>query len=244
MKKVDLLPSLLTTCNLFCGVYAIIMGLGGKVEYAAKLIFVAMFFDFFDGLVARLKKASTKFGVEYDSLADLVSFGMAPVLIVYSNYIANTGRFGVGLVFIYIACTALRLARYNVQKVSVQRRYFVGMPAPAAAGFISAVVLFIRVNNLPQLASLLPMIIVLLSFLMVSTFKYPSISVLNLGKKKPFIYLVVFVVCGSIALFQLELFLLLFFISYFLLGFVRTKHWEEAVLLVQNKAGMLNEGVN
>jgi len=216
------------------------MALGDRLPFAARFILIAMFFDFFDGLVARLKKATTKFGQEYDSLADLVSFGVAPAIMIYLAALRNAGRLGMGVVFIYVACTALRLARFNIQKVSVQKRYFLGMPTPAAAGCVASVLLFNSAHPLPFANIFLPLLAILLSFLMVSTFKYPAIGMLNLSKKKPFINLVIVILCGAIALFQLELFLLLCFSAYLVLGLIGGRRWEEEVAPGLSKSGWEN----
>lgn len=220
MKKVSLLPSLFTTGNLFCGSYAVVLILNGKLLPAAWFILAAIFFDFLDGQVARLKKVATRFGLEYDSLADLVSFGFAPAVIVYMISLKDLGRLGIALFFIYIACTALRLARFNTQKAVPQKISFLGLPTPASSGFISSI--FILNNKYPCdiLFRILPVLILILAALMVSTFNYPALGMLNLWKKKPFLNLVIVILCGTMVFLHLELFLFLCFAAYVLSGIV------------------------
>lgn len=220
MKKISLLPSLFTTGNLFCGVYAIVLVLEGKILSGAWFILSAIFFDFLDGQVARLKNMATRFGLEYDSLADLVSFGFAPALMVYVTFLNGMGRMGIALFFIYITCTALRLARFNTQKVMPQKISFQGLPTPASSGFISS--MFILNNKYPLsfLIHIMPILVLILSALMVSTFKYPALGIFNLWKKRPFLNLVAIILCGTMVFLHLELFLFLCFVGYILSGIV------------------------
>lgn len=229
MKKVSLLPSLFTTGNLFCGSYAVILVLNGRVLFGAWFILIAIFFDFLDGMIARLKNVVSRFGLEYDSLADLVSFGFAPAIMVYTISLKGLGRMGVALFFIYIACTALRLARFNTQKVSLQKVSFSGLPTPASSGFIASV--FILNNKYPCeiLMRILPILMLVLAALMVSTFRYPALGILNLWKKKPFLYLVAVILCSTMVFLHLELFLFLCFAGYLLFGIVG---WKWAIVPV------------
>lgn len=230
MKQIYLLPNLLTTGNLFCGVYAIVLALNGRFLASAWVILAAIFFDFLDGQVARLKKATTRFGLEYDSLADLVSFGLAPIVIVYLGFLKGMGRIGVGLVFIYIACAALRLARFNAQKATLEKVSFIGLPTPAAGGFIASGIIFVSNNSYSAWIHLGPIIVLALSFLMVSAFKYPGLRVLNLWKKRPFLNLVTIILCGSMIFLHLELFLFLCFLGYALIGLIKSKRLYKVIL--------------
>src|SRR5262249_59126887 len=135
-QTIFLLPGLLTTGNLLCGFYAIVLTLGGHHEWAASSLFVAMVMDSLDGKVARLTRTTTQFGVEFASLADVVSFGVAPGLLLYSWALAPLGRVGAGAAFLYVICGALRLARFNVLTGVTDRRYFIGLPIPGAAGTV------------------------------------------------------------------------------------------------------------
>lgn len=223
MKKISLLPSLFTTGNLFCGSYAIVLVLNDKIVPGAWFILVAIFFDFLDGQVARLKNMATRFGLEYDSLADLVSFGFAPAIMMYLVYLKDMGRMGIALFFIYIACTALRLARFNTQKIAPQKISFLGLPTPASSGFIASVFILNYKYPCPILNRIMPVLMLVLAALMVSTFRYPALGILNLWKKKPFLNLVAVILCGTMVFLHLELFLFLCFSGYVLFGIVGWK---------------------
>jgi CDP-diacylglycerol--serine O-phosphatidyltransferase len=139
-RGIYLLPNLFTTAALFSGFFAIISGMHGNFENAAIAIFAAMIFDGLDGRVARLMNAQSKFGAEYDSLADMVSFGVAPALVVFSWALADLGKFGWAVSFIYVACAALRLARFNTQIETADKNYFTGLASPAAAAVMAGLV--------------------------------------------------------------------------------------------------------
>ncbi len=139
-RGIFLLPSLLTTGNLFCGFLALILTTQGRFTEAAVAVFVAMVLDLLDGKVARLTKTTSQFGVEFDSLADVVSFCVAPAFMLYMMALAPLGRAAWLGAFLFVICGALRLARFNVYTGVVDRRYFVGLPTPAAAGMVVAVV--------------------------------------------------------------------------------------------------------
>lgn len=218
MKNVSILPSLLTTGNLFCGAFAMVLALNNKIYSASWFLFVAMFFDLIDGQVARLKNVATKFGMEYDSLADLISFGCAPAIMVYTGYLKDTGRMGIALFFIYIACTALRLARFNTQKASQQKVSFVGLPSPASSGFIASVFILNNEYSFVILAKIMPVLILILSALMISNFEFPAVGILSLWKKKPFVNLVALILFGMVAFLHFELALFLCFFGYVLSG--------------------------
>jgi CDP-diacylglycerol--serine O-phosphatidyltransferase len=139
-RGIYLLPNLFTTAALFAGFYAIIAGMRGDYEAASIAIFFAMFLDGLDGRVARLTNTASKFGAEYDSLSDMVSFGVAPALVVYSWGLADLGKFGWSVAFIYVACAALRLARFNTQIEVADKAWFTGLASPAAAAVIAGTV--------------------------------------------------------------------------------------------------------
>src|SRR5213078_373225 len=143
-KSAFLLPSLLTTGNLFCGFFALLLTVDGRYTEATLAIFVAMIMDMLDGRVARLMKATSQFGVEYDSLADVVSFGVAPAFLLYSFALRDLGRPAWFAAFLFVICGALRLARFNVQTGTVDRRFFVGLSTPAAAGVVASTVLILN----------------------------------------------------------------------------------------------------
>jgi CDP-diacylglycerol--serine O-phosphatidyltransferase len=177
MKRgIYLLPNLLTTANLFCGFYGIIAAINYDFRTAAIAILVSCLFDILDGKVARLTGSISRFGVEYDSLADLVAFGVAPALLVYLWALKPFGRLGWAAAFLFVACGALRLARFNVQADSVSTKHFVGLPIPGAAAMVATTVLFFyRMGESgPTEHFLLLAMTYLLGFLMVSSIPYHS----------------------------------------------------------------------
>jgi len=175
-------PSVLTTANLFCGFYGIIAALREDFYQAAIAILVAVVFDGLDGKVARLTKTTSNFGVEYDSLADLLSFGVAPSLILYLWALEPVGRFGWIAAFIFLICGALRLARFNVQVGQSSSFHFTGLPIPAAAGMVASLILLGK--HFIVFAEPQPVVILGvacgLAFLMISNIKYRSFKNLRL----------------------------------------------------------------
>src|SRR5437016_12302038 len=143
-RGIVLLPSLLTTGNLFCGFFALLLTVEGRYADASLAIFVAMIMDLLDGRVARLMKATSQFGVEFDSLADVVSFCVAPAFLVYSFALKDLSRPAWFGAFLFVICGALRLARFNVHTGAVDRRYFVGLSTPAAAGVAASAVILLQ----------------------------------------------------------------------------------------------------
>ncbi len=197
MKKgIFILPSLLTLTSIFFSFYSIILAIKGQFLLAAALILVAGFFDGIDGKVARLTKTSTKFGVELDSLADVISFGVAPALLMYSWVLEPFGRLGWVSAFIFVTCGALRLARFNVQSVNPDLKKFNGLPIPAAAAMLATTVIFMEYVELNpadyKIALLITML--LLAFFMVSTIKFHAFKDLTLVREKPFSSTLIFVV--------------------------------------------------
>ncbi len=174
-RGIYLLPNLLTTGAMFSGFYAILACMDGRLEAAAIAMFVAMVFDGLDGRVARMTNTSTDFGVEYDSLSDMVSFGIAPAVVAYSWILHEAGSIGWATAFIYASCAALRLARFNTQVASVSKKYFVGLPSPAAAGVVASMVWTNYDIAQTQAAALLAAFITAgVGLLMVSNFRYNS----------------------------------------------------------------------
>src|SRR5215472_13582003 len=135
-RGIFLLPNLFTTAALFAGFYAIVQAMNGRFDQAAIAIFVAMVMDGLDGRVARLTRTQSAFGAEYDSLADMVSFGAAPSLLMYEWALRGVGRIGWAAAFVYCVCAALRLARFNTQLKVADKRWFTGIPSPAAAALV------------------------------------------------------------------------------------------------------------
>jgi len=217
-----LLPGLLTTGNLLCGFYAIILTLDGHHQWAALALLVGMVMDMLDGKVARLTRTTTQFGVEFDSLADVVSFGVAPGLLLYSWALAPLGRVGAGAAFLYVICGALRLARFNVLAGITDSRYFIGLPIPGAAGAVAAMVLFFGPMEFGRTELFaLACATYLLALLMVSNIRYHSFKELNFAKRHAFGVLLVVVLAVLIVAAHPQLFLFLAFGGYALSGPVR-----------------------
>jgi CDP-diacylglycerol--serine O-phosphatidyltransferase len=202
MKRgVYILPNLFTTGNLFCGFWAIISVFQEKFFFAAVAILLASAFDVLDGKVARLSGATSKFGVQYDSLADLVSFGIAPAVLAFSWALRPYGRFGWLAAFLFVVCGALRLARFNVQSTSGEIKYFKGLPIPAAASLIAlTILLYLRLIETAWVKDIVILVMIyVLAFLMVSNIRYFSFKELNLAKRKPF-SLFIFVILSMIVI--------------------------------------------
>lgn len=191
-RGIYILPNLFTTLNIFCGFYAVIAAVNGATNAAAIAILVAAIFDALDGKIARATHTTSRFGLEYDSLADLISFGLAPGLMTYLWVLKPLGRLGWLAAFLFMVCGALRLARFNTQVDSVKRDYFVGLPIPAAAAMLAATVLLHHRLGIGTSANklLILMLIYILSFLMVSSIKFHSFKKPELFKKMNFNYLV------------------------------------------------------
>ena len=223
-RSIFLLPSLLTTGNLFCGFLALLLTVQGRYSDAAISIFVAMVMDLLDGRVARLMKATSQFGVEYDSLADVVSFGVAPAFLMYSFALAKLGRPAWFAAFLFAICGALRLARFNVFTGVADKRYFTGLSIPAAAAVLASSIVF--VNSLaiepPRgVAVAMAAGTYLVALLMVSTFKYWSFKEVGWAQQHPAQTLLVVVLGVMIVATNPELFLFLIFTGYALTGPVR-----------------------
>jgi CDP-diacylglycerol--serine O-phosphatidyltransferase len=191
-----LIPNLITTASLFSGFFAIVSCINGRYESAAMAILVAMVLDGLDGRLARLTQTTSGFGIQYDSLSDLVAFGVAPALLVYLWALQGFGRFGWVAAFLFVACGALRLARFNVQTGAIDPRYFNGLPIPAAAAFVATGVLFYlhlgwTWASLRHVYVLI--MIYVLSFLMVSNIKFFSFKKPDLFRRHPFQSLVTLV---------------------------------------------------
>ncbi len=186
-----ILPSLFTTGNLFSGFFGIVKAIGGDFQSAAIAVLVSWLFDILDGKVARLTRTTSRFGVEYDSLTDLVAFGVAPGLLMFLWALSPYGRLGWLGAFVFVACGALRLARFNVQaETGGTKKYFVGLPIPGAAAMVATTVLFLSQYTTPFMegsAVQLTLLVVtyLLGFLMVSNIPYNSYKELEVVKEHP-----------------------------------------------------------
>jgi CDP-diacylglycerol---serine O-phosphatidyltransferase len=191
-RGIYILPNIFTSLNIFCGFYAVIAAINGKFEAAALAILIAGVFDLLDGKIARATCTTSKFGVEYDSLADLISFGLAPALMVYLWALRPMGRIGWLAAFLFMVCGALRLARFNTQVGTISSEHFVGLPIPAGAGMNAVTVLFCYGFGMDEIKNPVVILVMLyvLSFLMVSTIKYESFKRPELFRKMNFNVLV------------------------------------------------------
>ncbi len=223
-RVVSLIPNILTTGNLFSGLASILFVFGGNFEAAAIAILVAIVFDVLDGTTARLMKSTSDFGLQYDSLGDLVSFGVAPGLLVYVWALSTPKMLGAAVMFAFVACGALRLARHNVLAMShTEGKAFTGLPIPGAAGVIATLVILdhyvisLGENVKPILAIVLTL---LLAFLMVSTVRYRSLKDLKTQEHHHFNYLVYAVLILMAVLAYPQAMLFVVFTAYVLSGVV------------------------
>jgi len=192
-RGIYLLPNLLTTGAMFAGFYAVIAGMGGDFRQACVAIIVAMFLDGLDGRVARLTNTQSAFGAQYDSLSDLIAFGVAPALICFSWALSSLGKAGWTVCFIYVACAALRLARFNVQLGTQDKRFFVGLASPSAAGLVVFMVWALYENQVEPtgfIALLAAVITFAAGALMVVNIRYYSFKDLDLKNRVPFIAMI------------------------------------------------------
>lgn len=188
---VFVLPSLFTTANIFSGFFSIISSIRGEWTNAAVAIFLCGFFDILDGRVARITHSQSAFGEQYDSMADLVSFGMAPSLLMYEWALSPYERLGWLAAFMYLACAALRLARFNVLKQSTEKRYFQGLASPIAAAAVASAVLYYQVMGFEAWKSVYMLIVMfVLASSMVSNIRYRSFKDLAFRSQKGFGYLI------------------------------------------------------
>jgi CDP-diacylglycerol--serine O-phosphatidyltransferase len=231
-RGVYLLPNLFTTGALFCGFYAVVSGMDGNFGHAAVAIFLAMLLDGMDGRVARMTNTQSAFGEQYDSLADMVSFGVAPALVMFSWVLHDLGRWGWAAAFIYTACAALRLARFNTQIGVVDKKYFIGLASPMAAAVIAATVL--TVSNYPPETTLakagLAVLTAFVGLLMVSNFRYTSFKSVDFRGRVPFGFMLLVVMAFALLIIYREEGLLLLSVVYGL---------SAPVLLILRKIGLL-----
>jgi CDP-diacylglycerol--serine O-phosphatidyltransferase len=176
MRKVYLVPNVITTGNLFCGFLSVISSCRGDFQTAAWALFVAAIFDALDGRIARMARATSSFGVQYDSLSDLTSFGIAPGVLLHQFALGGLGRAGVMISFLFTLCSALRLARFNVTASKLPKNFFQGLPTPAAANMVAFFVIFILFRGLDPISKTgwMLFLAISLSMLMVSSLAFPS----------------------------------------------------------------------
>lgn len=188
-RGIYILPTLFTVGNLFCGFGSLLQAYSGKFGWAALLIIIAGLLDGLDGRIARLTNTTSEFGIEFDSLADVVSFGVAPAFLVYSWALAPLERVGWWIAFVYLVCVAMRLARFNIQRRIMDKRYFAGLPSPAAAGILACVVFAFPAQPSPRWASgLVVVLVVVVSGLTVSRLRYRSFKEIDLRNRRSYLY--------------------------------------------------------
>lgn len=189
-RGIYLLPNLLTTAALFTAFYSIVAAMKGHFEIASMAVFIAMVADSLDGRVARMTNTQTAFGAQYDSLSDMVAFGAAPALVIYSWSLIHLGKLGWLISFLYTAATALRLARFNTQAHDEDKRYFQGLPCPAAAGVVAGMVWLGTTFEAEGFLIAIPIAIitVAMAILQVSTIRYYSFKQIDWKGKVPFFY--------------------------------------------------------
>ncbi|PIU57161.1 MAG: CDP-diacylglycerol--serine O-phosphatidyltransferase [Deltaproteobacteria bacterium CG07_land_8_20_14_0_80_38_7] len=194
-KGVYIFPNLCTTASLFCGFFSVVKSLSAQPIAAAWAILLAGVFDLLDGRVARLTHSESEFGIEYDSLVDLASFGLAPGILIYTWSLYGLGKIGWLAAFLYFACGAMRLARYNLQHNTIETKKFQGLPIPVAAYVLATYVIFYHNFFMtPIIGSVFVLLMtVALALLMVSSIAYPSFKQLDFKRKRSFFVLVLFV---------------------------------------------------
>ncbi len=221
-RGIYVLPNLFTTAALFCGFFAIVQAMQGQFEKAAIAVFIAMIFDGLDGRVARLTHTQSAFGAEYDSLSDMVSFGVAPSLVAYEWALKDLGRLGWIAAFIYCAGAALRLARFNTTLEVVDKRFFQGLPSPAAAALVSGFVWVMLSHDVAGSAVnwLACFITVFAGLTMISNVRFYSFKDINLKKSVPFFAIAAIALGFALVAYSPEVALFGFFVVYSLSGYV------------------------
>ena len=219
-KGIYILPNLITTMSLFSGLFSVYFSISGKFLFAVWAIFVAILFDGIDGKVARLTKTESDFGVQYDSLSDLISFGVAPAILMYQWVLFPVGRLGWLSVSLYVICAALRLARFNIQITTVEKSVFNGLPSPGAALMLSATVLFFSEFEYPidDWRPLILGMVYLMGFLMVSNIKYMSFKELGTAKPRPFHILILLILIAILIATRPEIMIFTMILFYVLSG--------------------------
>ena len=221
-RGIYLLPNLFTTAALFAGFFAIVQAMQGDFERAAMAIFIAMVLDGLDGRVARMTNTQSAFGAEYDSLSDMVSFGAAPALVVYEWALRDLGRLGWIAAFIYCAGAALRLARFNTTLEVTDKRYFQGLPSPAAAALVAGLVWVMIVSGIAgsDVRWLACVMTIFAGITMVSNIRYYSFKDVNLKKSVPFFVIAAIALGFALVAYSPEIALFGFFVLYGFSGYV------------------------
>jgi CDP-diacylglycerol--serine O-phosphatidyltransferase len=219
-KGIYLLPNLFTTASLFAGFYSITASVQEKYYIAAVAILVSLVFDGLDGRIARFTNTTSKFGAEYDSLADLIAFGVAPSLLAYIWAMSSDGKLGWLAGFLFVACGALRLARYNIQIGIIESKVFNGLPIPAAASVIATTVIFFHfVGSEGKYSnSYLTYFVILLALLMVSNIKYYSFKDIKLYARMPFTLFLIVICILLVIYYKPEIMAFVIMVGYAISG--------------------------
>lgn len=239
-KGIYILPNTLTLCGMLLGFFSILASLKGNYLHASWAIIFATIFDGLDGWVARLTHSTTRFGIELDSLSDLVAFGVAPAVMMYKWALYPFGRIGWAAAFLFLACGALRLARYNVQMGSAESKSFTGMPIPGAAIIVATLVIFHHEvwDSLPGRNYFILVLTLSLAVLMVSTLRFHGAKELDFRRRKPFWILVAVVVVLTIILIHPPVALFIFAMIYLIVGII-----ENIILFYRKKKKIHKAGV-
>jgi CDP-diacylglycerol---serine O-phosphatidyltransferase len=239
-KGIYILPNTLTLCGMFMGFYSILASLKGLYVDASWAIIIAMVFDGLDGWVARLTHSTTRFGIELDSLSDLVAFGVAPAVMLFKWSLASYGRIGWSAAFLFMACGALRLARYNVQMGSAESKSFTGMPIPGAATIVATMVIFYYEiwETVPAKNIYILLLTFILAVLMVSTLRFHGAKEIDFSKRKPFWILVAIVVAFAIIVMHPPIALFIFAMIYLFEGIIENIFLFYRRNKQKNKAGV------
>jgi CDP-diacylglycerol--serine O-phosphatidyltransferase len=224
-KGVYVLPNLITTAGLFCGFYSIVASLRGDFLIAAIAVMAANVFDVLDGRIARVTKTTSQFGIQYDSLCDLVAFGVAPGVLVYRWALEPWGTVGWLAAALYVTCAALRLARFNVQTGSVEKRHFIGLPTPAAAEVIVSTVMlyyFFGGEGATHRHAIVLVMVYGLAGVMVSNIRYFSFKEIDIHRRQPFWVLVAVILVLKLLIAEPQICLFASFFLYAVSGPARS----------------------
>jgi CDP-diacylglycerol--serine O-phosphatidyltransferase len=238
-KGIYVLPNTLTLCGMFMGFFSVLASIQGNYIHASWAIIVATVFDGLDGWVARLTHSTTRFGIELDSLSDLVAFGVAPAVMLYKWALWPFGRIGWAAAFLFMACGALRLARYNVQMGSTESKSFTGMPIPGAAMIVATLVIFYHQISevVPGRNYLILLLTVFLAVFMVSTLRFHGAKEIDFSKRKPFWILVIIVVVFTMVIVHPPIALFIFAMIYLIGGII-----ENIILFYRKRGRMIKAG--
>jgi CDP-diacylglycerol--serine O-phosphatidyltransferase len=246
-KGIYIIPTLFTCGNISCGCLSVISSMNGNFTKAAWLLIFAIVFDVMDGRIARLTKTTSEFGVQLDSLSDLTSFGIAPAVMIYQLVLSSIGRVGKSIAVLFILCSALRLAKFNVRANNKEiHNSFMGLPTPASAGLLISFVLSyelfiadsgqpltfktipILMKNMPIFFKVMPAVVVFLSLLMVSNIPYVSFKKVKFSKPKVFKFLVLmmFLICFVVTFPQNIIFILFTFYAFSGIFAYAVRYWK------------------